>query len=51
MSTRLASVTAPDFRKLLVIGFDDPLRANEFMLAALRLQLQNQAQRFAPEVP
>jgi uncharacterized membrane protein len=31
-------VTAPDFRKLLVIGFDDPLRANEFMLAALRLR-------------
>ncbi|MEN3361433.1 MAG: hypothetical protein V7637_5415 [Mycobacteriales bacterium] len=28
----------PDFRKLLVIGFDDPLRANEFMLAALRLR-------------
>ena len=28
----------PDFRKLLVIGFEDPLRANEFMLAALRLR-------------
>jgi uncharacterized membrane protein len=31
-------VTAPDVRKLLVIGFDDPLKANEFMLAVLRLR-------------
>jgi uncharacterized membrane protein len=28
----------PDFRKLLVIGFDDPLKANEFLLAVLRLR-------------
>jgi uncharacterized membrane protein len=27
-----------DPRKLLVIGFDDPLKANEFLLAALRLR-------------
>ena len=27
-----------DPRKLLVIGFDDPLRAQEFLLAAVRLQ-------------
>jgi uncharacterized membrane protein len=31
-------VTTPDFRKLLVIGFDDPLKANEFLLAVLRLR-------------
>jgi uncharacterized membrane protein len=31
-------VTAPDYRKLLVIGFDDPLKANEFLLAVLRLR-------------
>jgi uncharacterized membrane protein len=28
----------PDFRKLLVIGFDDPLKAHEFLLAVLRLR-------------
>lgn len=28
----------PDFRKLLVIGVDDPLRANEFVLAVLRMR-------------
>jgi uncharacterized membrane protein len=27
-----------DPRKLIVIGFDDPLKANEFLLAAVRLQ-------------
>ncbi|HEX5495105.1 MAG TPA: DUF1269 domain-containing protein [Mycobacteriales bacterium] len=31
-----------DPRKLLVIGFDDPLKANEFMLAAIRLQRNEQ---------
>jgi uncharacterized membrane protein len=32
-------VTEPqDPRKLIVIGFDDPLKANEFLLAAVRLQ-------------
>ncbi len=31
-------MTAPDHRKLLVIGFDDPLKANEFLLAILRLR-------------
>jgi uncharacterized membrane protein len=31
-------VTAPNPRKLLVIGFDDPLKANEFLLAVLRLR-------------
>jgi len=36
-------VTAPpDPRKLLVIGFDDPLKANEFLLAAVRLQSKGQ---------
>lgn len=29
-------------QKLLVIGFDDPLKANEFMLAAVRLQQHDQ---------
>jgi uncharacterized membrane protein len=34
-------VTEPqDPRKLIVIGFDDPLKANEFLLAATRLQRQ-----------
>jgi uncharacterized membrane protein len=32
------TVATPDVRKLLVIGFDDPLKANEFMLAVLRLR-------------
>lgn len=31
-------MSTPDFRKLIVIGFDDPLKANEFLLAALRLR-------------
>lgn len=31
-------MTVPSHHKLLVIGFEDPLRANEFMLAALRLR-------------
>lgn len=31
-------MTNPDYRKLLVIGFDDALTANEFMMAALRLR-------------
>lgn len=31
-----------DPRKLLVIGFDDPLKANEFLLVAVRLQTQGQ---------
>jgi len=31
-------MNVPDFRKLLVIGFDDPLKANEFLLAVLRLR-------------
>src|SRR5262249_26373483 len=31
-----------DPRKLLVIGFDDPLKANEFLLAAVRLQSNGQ---------
>jgi uncharacterized membrane protein len=34
----------PDPRKLLVIGFDDVLRANEFLLAAARLQRNGQIQ-------
>ena len=33
-----------DPRKLLVIGFDDPLKANEFMLATVRLQRNKQIQ-------
>lgn len=33
-----------DPRKLLVIGFDDPLKANEFLLAAVRLQRNKQIQ-------
>ncbi|HEY9473181.1 MAG TPA: DUF1269 domain-containing protein [Mycobacteriales bacterium] len=33
-----------DPRKLLVIGFDHPLKANEFMLAAVRLQRNGQIQ-------
>lgn len=33
-----------DPRKLLVIGFDDPLKANEFLLAAIRLQRNKQLQ-------
>jgi uncharacterized membrane protein len=37
-------VTAPDFRKLLVIGFDDQLKANEFLLAALRLRKNEKIQ-------
>jgi len=36
-------VTEPqDPRKLIVIGFDDPLKANEFLLAATRLQSKGQ---------
>ena len=31
-------MTDPEYRKLLVIGFDDPLKANEFLLATLRLR-------------
>lgn len=31
-------MTTPDYRKMLVIGFDDPLKANEFLLAVLRLR-------------
>jgi uncharacterized membrane protein len=34
-------VTEPS-QKLLVIGFEDPLRANEFLLAAARLQQHDQ---------
>jgi uncharacterized membrane protein len=37
-------VTAPDFRKLLVIGFDDQLKANEFLLAALRMRKNDKIQ-------
>lgn len=33
-----------DPRKLLVIGFDDPLRANEFLLATVRLQRNGRIQ-------
>jgi uncharacterized membrane protein len=31
-----------DPRKLLVVGFDDPLKANEFLLATIRLQTKGQ---------
>ena len=34
----MAARTTPDHHKLLVISFDDPLRAQEFLLAAGRLQ-------------
>ena len=34
----------PDNSKLLVISFDDPLRAQEFLLAASRLQRANELQ-------
>jgi uncharacterized membrane protein len=34
-------VTEPE-HKLIVIGFDEPLKANEFLLAALRLQRHEQ---------
>ncbi|HSV64439.1 MAG TPA: DUF1269 domain-containing protein [Mycobacteriales bacterium] len=34
----------PDPRKLIVIGFDDPLMANELLLAAVRLQRNGQIQ-------
>ena len=37
-------MTAPDPRKLLVIGFDDPLKANEFLLATMRLRNANLVQ-------
>ena len=37
-------MTDRDPRKLLVIGFDDPLKANEFLLAAVRLQRNGQIQ-------
>jgi uncharacterized membrane protein len=33
---------AEDPRKLLVVGFDEPLMANEFLLAAMRLQTKEQ---------
>jgi uncharacterized membrane protein len=33
---------APDNSRLLVISFDDPLRAQEFLLAAARLQHNNE---------
>jgi uncharacterized membrane protein len=33
-----------DNRKLIVISFDDPLKANEFLLAATRLQKNSQIQ-------
>ncbi len=32
----------PDSRKLLVIGFDDPLKAQEFLLVAVRMQRAGQ---------
>lgn len=35
---------APDNSKLLVISFDDPLRAQEFLLAAARLQRDEELQ-------
>jgi uncharacterized membrane protein len=35
---------APDNSKLLVISFDDPLRAQEFLLAAARLQHNKELQ-------
>jgi uncharacterized membrane protein len=36
--------TPPDNSKLLVISFDDPLRAQEFLLAAARLQRDQELQ-------
>jgi uncharacterized membrane protein len=37
-------MTAPDNNKLLVISFDDPLKAQELLLTAVRLQKQNDLQ-------
>src|SRR3954452_18102246 len=34
-------MTQPDNTKLLVISFDDPLKAQEFLLTAARLQKRN----------
>jgi uncharacterized membrane protein len=38
----LAVADTPDPRKLLVIAFDEPLMAREFLLAAIRLQSKGQ---------
>jgi uncharacterized membrane protein len=38
------SAKPPDNSKLLVISFDDPLRAQEFLLAAARLQKNDEIQ-------
>ncbi|MBV9593074.1 MAG: DUF1269 domain-containing protein [Actinobacteria bacterium] len=37
-------MSAPDGSKLLVISFDDPLRAQEFLLSVVRLQNNNEIQ-------